>query len=69
MYIHGGYWQEKDISRETSRFVAKSLYINKIKTVIVGYDLCPDVTLTQITKQIQKAFKYCLDYCEQHNSK
>lgn len=69
MYVHGGYWQEKAIGRENSSFVAKALYTKKIKTVIVGYDLCPDVTLEQIIQQIKNAFRYCIDYCKQHNSK
>lgn len=69
MYVHGGYWQEKDIGRENSSFIAKALYPQKIKTFIVGYDLCPDVTLEQIVQQIRKAFEYCVNYCKQHNSK
>lgn len=69
MHVHGGYWQEKAICRENSSFIAKALYPQKIKTVVVGYDLCPDVTIEQIVEQIRRAFKFCIDYCKEHKSK
>ncbi|KAF2884180.1 hypothetical protein ILUMI_22007 [Ignelater luminosus] len=67
IYIHGGYWQE--LSRELSSYVVKPLYKNKFKVIVVGYTLCPQVTLNQITEQIKRAFLKCIEYAKENNSR
>jgi len=54
MYIHGGYWQALGLD-QTGSF-AKSVTDMGLIYVGVGYDLCPDVELSEIVKQIQEAF-------------
>lgn len=66
-WIHGGYWQAS--SRPQSRFPALSLYPAKIKTIIIGYDLCPNVTLPEIVNQIQKCAIYIFEYAEKMGSR
>lgn len=53
MFLHGGYWR----SLEPSLFshMARGLNGRGIAVAIVGYDLCPQVTIAQIIAQIQKA--------------
>ncbi|KAM3966568.1 kynurenine formamidase [Aphomia sociella] len=67
VYVHGGYWQE--LSREISRYPALPLYRSKIKTIVVGYDLCPTATLAEIINQIQKAARFVFEYAEKMKSR
>lgn len=67
MFIHGGYWQE--LSRETSRYPALPLHQSRIKTIVVGYDLCPAVTLPEIVDQILNAARFAFEYAEKMNSR
>ncbi|KAJ8942779.1 hypothetical protein NQ318_002939 [Aromia moschata] len=41
IHIHGGYWQEQSITHVTNAFIAKSLYKSSIKSILIGYELCP----------------------------
>ncbi|RVE43512.1 hypothetical protein evm_011846 [Chilo suppressalis] len=67
VFVHGGYWQE--LSRELSRYPALPLYRSKVKTIVVGYDLCPVVTLAEIVNQIQNAAKFVFEYAEKMGSR
>ncbi|KAL4706873.1 hypothetical protein ACJJTC_010107 [Scirpophaga incertulas] len=67
VYIHGGYWQA--LSREISRYPAQPLYHANVKTMVLGYDLCPAVTLVEIIEQIQTATKFVFDYASKMGSK
>ncbi|VVC89575.1 unnamed protein product [Leptidea sinapis] len=67
VFVHGGYWQE--MSRESSRYPALPLYRSRIKTIVVGYDLCPAATLPEIVSQVQKAAKFVFEYAEKMGSR
>jgi len=67
IYIHGGYWQE--LSRDLSSYVVKPLHKNGFKVIIVGYTLCPKVTLAQIVDQIQNAFLKSIEYAQSKGSR
>ncbi|XP_045510503.1 kynurenine formamidase isoform X1 [Colias croceus] len=67
VFVHGGYWQE--LSREVSRYPALPLYRSRIKTIVVGYDLCPAATLPEIVNQIEKAAKFVFEYAEKMGSR
>lgn len=60
VYIHGGFWQELD--KETSAYCVGPLVKAGIRVIILDYDLCPSVTLEQITKQIERAADVVLNY-------
>jgi arylformamidase len=53
LFIHGGYWR----SLEPSLFsqVARGANAHGIAVAVVGYDLCPQVTITEIIDQIRHA--------------
>jgi arylformamidase len=53
LFIHGGYWR----SLEPSLFsqVARGLNSHGIAVAVAGYDLCPQVTITEIVNQIRHA--------------
>ncbi|XP_068628865.1 kynurenine formamidase isoform X2 [Battus philenor] len=67
VFVHGGYWQQ--MSREISRYPALPLYRSRIKTIVVGYDLCPDVTLPEIVRQIENAARFVFEYAEKMGSR
>ena len=53
MFIHGGWWR----SLEPSLFsqMARGANAGGIAVAVVGYDLCPNVTIADIIQQIQRA--------------
>lgn len=53
IYVHGGYWQRGD--KSIYSFIAAPFVAANINVVVVGYDLCPDVTLTRISEEIREA--------------
>jgi arylformamidase len=53
LFIHGGYWR----SLEPSLFshMARGLNARGVSVAVVGYDLCPQVTIADIIEQIRHA--------------
>ncbi|XP_073941700.1 kynurenine formamidase isoform X2 [Choristoneura fumiferana] len=67
VFVHGGFWQE--LNREISRYPVQPLHRCRVKTVVVGYDLCPNATLPEIVNQIQNAAKFVFEYAEKLNAR
>ncbi len=53
VFIHGGYWQRT--ARDWYSHMAAGLLPHGIATAIIGYDLCPEVTIRQIIDQCAAA--------------
>jgi len=53
VYFHGGYWQRGD--KSIYSFLAVPFVDAGVNVVVVGYDLCPDVTLTRICEEAREA--------------
>jgi arylformamidase len=56
VFIHGGYWRARD--KEEYAFVPGAFNPAGITTVLVEYDLCPNVTLDVIVDQILDAVEW-----------
>lgn len=56
LYFHGGYWQRGD--KSIYSFIATPFVAAGVNVVVVGYDLCPDVTLTKISEESREAVSY-----------
>ncbi|MBX2839857.1 MAG: alpha/beta hydrolase [Gammaproteobacteria bacterium] len=56
VYFHGGYWQRGD--KSIYSFLATPFVQSGVNVVLVGYDLCPNVTITQISEQARQAISY-----------
>lgn len=56
MFIHGGYWQGLDKSMFS--FVAEALTGAGIAVAVVGYDLCPAVTIGHIAGEIRRVASF-----------
>ena len=52
-YFHGGYWQRGE--KAMYSFLAEPFLRQGIDFLAVGYDLCPAVTITQISEQARAA--------------
>jgi arylformamidase len=53
IYFHGGYWQRGD--KSIYSFLATPYNNAGVNVVVAGYDLCPAVTLTEISAQAREA--------------
>jgi arylformamidase len=52
MFIHGGYWQA--LGREWFSHMARGPNLNGLTMAIPSYDLCPNVTVLDIVKEMRK---------------
>ncbi len=53
LFIHGGYWRAMDPSFHSNH--ARGLNERGFAVAVVGYDLCPVVTIADIVEQIRRA--------------
>ncbi|XP_037821137.1 kynurenine formamidase-like [Lucilia sericata] len=60
VYIHGGYWQLLD--KSTSGPLVFPMIEHNYRIILVDYNLCPQVTLEQITQQICNFYKWLQKY-------
>lgn len=67
VFIHGGYWQELD--KTISAYIVRPLVENGIKVIVVDYDLCPGITLSQLVEQVQRAGRFIVEYATKLGSK
>ena len=56
VYIHGGYWQRGD--KSIYSFLARTFVAAGVNVVVAGYDLCPAVTITQISEELREAMAH-----------
>lgn len=53
MFIHGGYWQALD--KSFFSHMARGLNAHGVSVAVPSYDLCPDVTIGDIIRQMRRA--------------
>ena len=53
IFIHGGYWQRGD--KSVYSFVAESFVSSGIDVALIGYQLCPGASMTNIVDKIREA--------------
>lgn len=56
VYLHGGYWQGGDKSLYS--FIAPPFISAGVNMVVLGYDLCPSVTITRISEEVREAMAF-----------
>lgn len=67
VYVHGGYWQ--GMNKHTSSYAVKPYVDSQAKVFVIDHDLCPNVPLSEVIKQFQKAAERIFNYAAEHNSK
>ncbi len=65
MFIHGGYWHS--LSSKEFSFVAEGLVDGGAAVAVLNYDLCPNVTITEIVRQNRAAIKWLYENARQLN--
>lgn len=53
LFIHGGWWRSLDPSMFSH--MARGMNAHGITVAVPGYDLCPNVTITEIIEQMRRA--------------
>lgn len=53
LYFHAGYWQARDKSQ--FRFLAPAMASAGFNVAFVGYPLCPEVSLAELTRSVRDA--------------
>jgi arylformamidase len=56
VYIHGGYWQRGD--KSIYSFLAQPFVDAGVNVVVLGYDLCPEVSITRISEEMREALRF-----------
>jgi len=56
VYFHGGYWQRCDKSMFS--FIAEPFVERGVDVAIIGYPLCPQVSLTELVASIRRSMVY-----------
>ena len=56
MFIHGGYWQRND--KDMFACMAEGPLANGFDVALIGYTLCPDVTLTELVAETHAAIRW-----------
>lgn len=57
IFVHGGFWRA--LSKEAFAGLAGALRPRGISTVLIGYDLCPTITLDELVAEIIDAIDFC----------
>jgi len=56
VYVHGGYWQRGD--KSIYSYLAEAFNAAGVDVAIVGYPLCPEVSMTQLVASIRAALAW-----------
>jgi arylformamidase len=55
VFIHGGYWRNPGITKDTYSHMAAPMVAAGAAVVLPNYDLCPKVSITEIVRQTRRA--------------
>lgn len=67
MYIHGGYW--KKLSKSISAYCVDPLVKAGVKVIVLEYDLCPKLTLSELVEQVARFGEFVLKHPDYLNSR
>lgn len=62
IYIHGGYWQRGDKSMYS--FIARPFVENGVNVAVLGYPICPQVSLSALVDAVRQALVYLFNQAE-----
>ena len=63
IFLHGGYWRARD--KNDYSFVVNSLISADCSVVVMNYDLCPTVKLSEIVQQVKEGIEWIAGQAEQ----
>ncbi|RCK52437.1 esterase [Thalassospira profundimaris] len=65
VFFHGGYWRSQD--KRDYAFIARDMVADGFTVVLANYDLCPDVSVAEITQQAIRCIAYIYDHIDDFN--
>jgi len=65
VYLHGGYWQRGDKSMYS--FIAKPFVENGVDVAVIGYPLCPQVSLSSLVNSVRQSLVYLFNHANKLN--
>jgi arylformamidase len=65
IFVHGGFWRFLDSFDHT--LVAPAVLDSGGASVLLNYDLCPTVPLTEVIRQVRSALKWVWEHAEEMN--
>jgi arylformamidase len=67
VFIHGGYWRAAHINKSVYSHIAGPLIAAGATVVLLDYDLCPQVRITDIVNQIKTAMTWIYKNIQKYN--
>jgi arylformamidase len=67
IFVHGGFWQRSN--KHTASYAVKPYVEHHAKVIVIDFDLCPDVSLSDVIKQFKKAVERVFSYAGEHKPK
>ena len=67
VFIHGGYWRAAHINKSVYSHIAGPLIAGGATVVLLDYDLCPQVRITDIVDQIKTAMTWIYKNIQKYN--
>lgn len=64
VFVHGGFWRA--LGKEAFSGLAAAMRPKGVATILVGYDLCPDVTLDALVDEVASAVAWCRSGLSSH---
>lgn len=58
VFIHGGYWFDARLTKETYIWTAKGFNAHGVTTIVIDYAVCPAVTIDEIVRQCRAALAW-----------
>jgi arylformamidase len=67
VFIHGGYWFDARLKKENYIWIAKGLNQAGVNVFIMDYQICPVVTIDEITRQCRAAVAFVYRNADRFN--
>lgn len=64
VFLHGGYWL--GMTKESYSFIGRSFVEAGAAFAVIGFGLCPDITLAHMTDQVERAIAHLWDSAERY---
>ncbi|MBT4268958.1 MAG: alpha/beta hydrolase [Deltaproteobacteria bacterium] len=67
VFIHGGYWRAAHINKSVYSHIAEPLVAAGATVVLLDYDLCPQIRISDIVEQIKTAMVWIYKNIQKYN--
>ncbi|CAN0479748.1 unnamed protein product [Laminaria digitata] len=64
VFLHGGYWLS--MTKDSYSFIGENFVRQGAAFAVIGFGLCPDITLAKMVGQVERAIGYLWENAESH---